>query len=115
MIDLNLAPGVIAWASLEPVRGREQDGHRPVLVIASAGYLQAVTTREQTWLERSSEEESPAQAAADTLVQVVTLFVVQSPAPASVKTLVVSKVDELRQARTERISLSRRASRSPAR
>ncbi|WP_205649391.1 type II toxin-antitoxin system PemK/MazF family toxin [Agromyces sp. LHK192] len=39
-----LAPGVIAWASLEPVRGREQGGHRPVLVIASAGYLEAVTT-----------------------------------------------------------------------
>jgi ABC-type multidrug transport system fused ATPase/permease subunit len=44
-------------------------------------YLQAVTTLEQTWLERSSETESPAQSTADTLVQVVTLFVVQSPAP----------------------------------
>lgn len=31
-------------ASLEPVRGREQGGHRPVLVVASAGYLDAVTT-----------------------------------------------------------------------
>jgi mRNA interferase MazF len=41
--DLDLAPGVIAWASLEPARGREQGGHRPVLVIASAGYLDAVT------------------------------------------------------------------------
>ncbi|GLI28303.1 hypothetical protein ARHIZOSPH14_25450 [Agromyces rhizosphaerae] len=44
MIDAELAPGVIAWASLEPVRGREQGGHRPVLVVASAGYLDAVTT-----------------------------------------------------------------------
>ncbi|MFC4828301.1 type II toxin-antitoxin system PemK/MazF family toxin [Agromyces aurantiacus] len=35
---------MIAWASLEPVRDREQGGHRPVLVIASAGYLDAVTT-----------------------------------------------------------------------
>jgi mRNA interferase MazF len=42
--DLDLAPGMVAWASLEPVRGREQGGHRPVLVIASAGYLDAVTT-----------------------------------------------------------------------
>jgi mRNA interferase MazF len=42
--DLELAPGVIAWAVLKPVRGREQGGHRPVLVIASAGYLDAVTT-----------------------------------------------------------------------
>ena len=39
-----LAPGVIAWASLDPIRGREQGGHRPVLVVASAGYLDAVTT-----------------------------------------------------------------------
>ncbi len=44
MTDPELAPGVIAWASLEPVRGREQGGHRPVLVVASAGYLDAVTT-----------------------------------------------------------------------
>jgi mRNA interferase MazF len=42
--DAELAPGVIAWAALEPVRGREQGGHRPVLVIASAGFLDAVTT-----------------------------------------------------------------------
>jgi mRNA interferase MazF len=42
--DLELAPGVVAWASLEPVRGREQGGHRPVLVVASSGYLDAVTT-----------------------------------------------------------------------
>lgn len=39
-----LAPGVIAWAALEPVRGREQVGHRPVLIVASSGYLDAVTT-----------------------------------------------------------------------
>ena len=44
MTVLDLAPGVIVWASLEPVRGREQGGHRPALVIASAGYLDAVTT-----------------------------------------------------------------------
>lgn len=44
MTDLDLAPGVVAWASLEPVRGREQGGHRPVLVVASTGYLDAVTT-----------------------------------------------------------------------
>lgn len=44
MSDPELAPGVVAWATLEPVRGREQGGHRPVLVVASAGYLDAVTT-----------------------------------------------------------------------
>jgi mRNA interferase MazF len=42
--DLDLAPGVVVWATLEPVRGREQGGHRPVLVVASTGYLDAVTT-----------------------------------------------------------------------
>ena len=44
MTGAELAPGIIAWAALEPVRGREQGGHRPVLVIASAGYLDAVTS-----------------------------------------------------------------------
>lgn len=44
MTELELAPGVTAWATLEPVRGREQGGHRPVLIVASAGYLDAVTT-----------------------------------------------------------------------
>jgi mRNA interferase MazF len=44
MTGPELAPGIIAWAALEPVRGREQGGHRPVLVIASVGYLDAVTT-----------------------------------------------------------------------
>jgi mRNA interferase MazF len=42
--DAELAPGTVAWASLEPVKGREQGGHRPVLVVASAGYLDAVTS-----------------------------------------------------------------------
>lgn len=44
MTEAELAPGVVAWASLEPIRGREQGGHRPVLIVASAGYLDAVTT-----------------------------------------------------------------------
>lgn len=44
MTAADLAPGVVAWAALEPGRGSEQVGHRPVLVVASAGYLDAVTT-----------------------------------------------------------------------
>ena len=44
MSDLDLAPGVVAWATLEPVPGREQGGHRPVLVVTSTGYLDAITT-----------------------------------------------------------------------
>lgn len=42
--EFELLPGAVAWASLAPVRGREQGGHRPVLLVASAGYLDAVTT-----------------------------------------------------------------------
>jgi mRNA interferase MazF len=41
---LDLEPGAVAWATLAPVRGREQGGHRPVLISASTGYLDAVTT-----------------------------------------------------------------------
>lgn len=44
MGEMDLAPGAVVWAALEPVRGREQGGHHPALVIASSGYLDAVTT-----------------------------------------------------------------------
>lgn len=44
MTDLPLEQGTVAWASLEPVTGREQGDHRPVLVVASADYLDAVTS-----------------------------------------------------------------------
>jgi hypothetical protein len=76
-------------------------------------YLQAITTLEQGWLENATQAESPAQPAADTMVQVVTLFIMQSNTSPLVKTLIISKVDELRQARTERISLSTRSSAIP--
>jgi mRNA interferase MazF len=36
--------GAVAWADLSPTRGREQAGRRPVVVVASEGYLRAVTT-----------------------------------------------------------------------
>jgi mRNA interferase MazF len=36
--------GAIVWLDLDPVKGREQAGHRPALVIASDGYLAAATT-----------------------------------------------------------------------
>jgi hypothetical protein len=73
-------------------------------------YLQAVTALEQNWLELSGDATSPAQDMADTMVQVVTLFVVQSPASPSIKSLILTKVDEMRQARTERIAQSRKSS-----
>lgn len=39
-----LRQGDVVWAQLAPVRGREQGGHRPVLVVSGNGYLRAVTT-----------------------------------------------------------------------
>lgn len=39
-----LLRGSVAWADLSPARGREQAGRRPVLVVASRGCLEAVTT-----------------------------------------------------------------------
>lgn len=40
----SLSQGDVRWAQLAPVQGREQGGHRPVLIVAGAGYLRAVTT-----------------------------------------------------------------------
>jgi len=42
--ELNLYPGVVAWAYLDPVEGREQGGGRHVLILAGQDYLNAVTT-----------------------------------------------------------------------
>ena len=36
--------GAVLWASLDPTRGREQAGRRPVLVVASEDYLAVVDT-----------------------------------------------------------------------
>ncbi|MHA7986091.1 type II toxin-antitoxin system PemK/MazF family toxin [Rathayibacter sp. CAU 1779] len=44
MSEIALAPGLVVWAALDPVIGREQAGRRPVLVVAGNGYLNAVTS-----------------------------------------------------------------------
>lgn len=41
---LPLVTGDVVWAVMEPVRGREQGGHRPALVVASDDYLEVVDT-----------------------------------------------------------------------
>lgn len=41
---LELRRGFVVWADLDPVRGREQAGRRPVLVIASDLYLEHADT-----------------------------------------------------------------------
>lgn len=39
-----LRRGMVAWAELDPVRGREQAGRRPVLVVASDQFLEQADT-----------------------------------------------------------------------
>ena len=39
---LDVRRGTIAWADLDPTRGREQAGRRPVLVVSSDGYNASV-------------------------------------------------------------------------
>jgi len=36
-------PGSVVWVDLDPTVGREQAGRRPAVVVASSGYLDAVT------------------------------------------------------------------------
>lgn len=40
----DLRRGSVVWAELDPVRGREQSGRRPVLVVASDQFLQQADT-----------------------------------------------------------------------
>ena len=37
-----ITPGTMVWAELDPATGREQGGRRPVLVVASRGYLDVI-------------------------------------------------------------------------
>lgn len=41
--DTATVPGEVVWATLAQTTGREQDGHRPVLVVSSEMYLRVVT------------------------------------------------------------------------
>ncbi len=43
-MTIPLRRGAVGWADLTPTRGREQAGRRPVVVVASDGYLEVVTT-----------------------------------------------------------------------
>lgn len=46
MPDSEILPGAVVWGSLDPIRGREQGGHRPLLVVAS----QECLNEARTWL-----------------------------------------------------------------
>lgn len=74
-------------------------------------YLQAATTIELSWLASSARRaDAPARVQADSLVEVATLFVTQLGGAETVKSQVMNKVDELRQARVQRIDLSQASS-----
>jgi mRNA interferase MazF len=38
-MSIPLQRGSVVWVDLDPVRGREQSGHRPAIVISSDGFL----------------------------------------------------------------------------
>jgi mRNA interferase MazF len=55
---MQLFPGDVVWVDLDPMRGREQGGIRPAVVVSSNAYLQAVdalaivvpvTSRDRSW------------------------------------------------------------------
>lgn len=43
-MQTDLCRGAVVWAELDPVRGREQAGRRPALVVASDLYLEQADT-----------------------------------------------------------------------
>jgi arginine exporter protein ArgO len=71
-------------------------------------YLQIVTTTERDWFGSDSQGEAPGEAAVYSLALVTTLFVEQTRSSDVIKTLLVQRVDELTNARTERVTRMRR-------
>jgi hypothetical protein len=67
-------------------------------------YLDAATTTERSWMETGEGIVQPAQGAADALIQEATTFATASNAAPSLKSLIVTRVDELRGARAERLT-----------
>ena len=74
-----LTKGSLCWVYLDPVRGREQGGRRPVVVVANTDYLATVTqlaivvpvtTRDRGWpnhvrIDSDAGLESPSWAMAE--------------------------------------------------
>jgi hypothetical protein len=67
-------------------------------------YLDAATTIERSWMETNEGITQPAQGAADALIEEATTFATTSTAVPSLKALIVTRVDELRSARAERLT-----------
>jgi hypothetical protein len=69
-------------------------------------YLQAATTVEQAWIKRGSRLASPAQPMADALVLSASIFTTQAKSSDVIKTLIITAVERLRQARLNRLGAS---------
>jgi hypothetical protein len=67
-------------------------------------YLDAAVTIERNWMETGEGIAQPAQGAADALIEEATMFATTSNAAPSLKSLIVTRVDELRSARAERLT-----------
>lgn len=67
-------------------------------------YLDAAISTERSWMETGEGIAQPAQGAADALIQEATTFATASSAAPSLKSLIVTRVDELRGARSERLT-----------
>jgi hypothetical protein len=67
-------------------------------------YLDAAVTIERNWMETGEGIAQPAQGAADALIEEATHFATTSNAAPSLKSLIVTRVDELRSARAERLT-----------
>ena len=76
-------------------------------------YLQAATTTERNWIEAATGASPPGQPMVDSLVLFTTAFSLQKSNSDSLKTLLVSSVGRLRDARVSRLGLSRQGSSIP--
>lgn len=76
---------------------------------AAIEYLQVVTTTERDWLRRGSVGEAPGTEAVFSLNLITTGFVQQPGSSDVLKNALLSRVDELTNARTERLTLGQAA------
>ena len=87
---LNFASGIGPTA--EPIRN------------AVVEYLQTITTTEREWLESGANGAAPGEAPVYSLALVTTLFAEQTKSTDVIKSIMMSRVDELINARTERVT-----------
>ena len=87
---LNFASGIGPMA--EPIRN------------AVLEYLQTLTTTERDWLEAGAQGAAPGEAPVYSLALVTTLFAEQTKSTDVIKSLMMTRVDELINARTERVT-----------